>query len=291
MRVPPRLQQLHADGFIDEVLYQLMSGKEAEVYVVRAGDALRCAKIYKEANQRSFKQKTQYTEGRKTRDSRQARAMGKKTKFGMQEAENEWQNTEVETLQLLGRAGLRVPQTYTYLDGVLLMEMVSDGEGNPAPRLQEVEFSVAEANHIFKMLVQEVAKMLLCGVVHGDLSEFNVLIGNGSFTIIDFPQAVQATAGNAGQIFERDMEHLTRYFGKFDPEISKTQYAKEIWQLFKTGQLKTDTELTGVFKASNTSANLANVFEAIDGANDDEDERRGIRHPNRQPHKPSGGRR
>ena len=281
MRVPPRLQQLYADGMIDEVLYQLMSGKEAEVYVVRSAESLGCAKIYKESKHRSFQQKSQYTEGRKTRDSRQARAMNKKTKFGQREAENEWQNTEVETLDLLGRAGVKVPQTYGYVDGVLLMEMVQDFEGNPAPRLQEVELSPEEARYHFQTLVRNVAWMLCCGIVHGDLSEFNVLMAHDGPTIIDFPQAVQATANNAGLIFERDMDHITKYFAKFDPNIGQTQYAKEIWSLFRLGKLTPETKLTGVYRQPSTRANLNNIFEAIQGAKEDDDERKGIRHPNR----------
>jgi RIO kinase 1 len=277
MRIPPRLQQLFADSLIDEVMFQLMSGKEAEVYVVRTGETLRCAKIYKEAKHRSFKQMTQYTEGRKTRDSRQARAMGKKTRFGKEEAESEWQNTEVETLELLGRAGVRVPETFAYVDGVLLMEMVRDPEGNPAPRLQEVDLEAKAARTHFQTLVQDVVKMLCCGIVHGDLSEFNVLLAHDGPTIIDFPQAVQATANNAGMIFERDLNHLVHYFGRFDPEIQKMEFSKEIWNLYRNGKLRPDTVPTGLFQDTTAKANLANVFEAIQGANEDDEEKRGIR--------------
>lgn len=277
MKIPARLEPLFYDNLVDEVLFQLMSGKEAEVYVVRSGETFRCAKIYKEANNRSFKQMTQYTEGRKVRNSRQARAMNSKSRYGRKENESEWQRTEVEALSLLAKAGVRVPQTYAFIDGVLLMEMVCDEAGEPAPRLHEVELSALKAKEYFQALIRDVVRMLCAGLVHGDLSEFNVLLSHEGPVIIDLPQAVQATANNAFGIFERDVTQLTAFFGRFAPEILSTQYAKEIWQIFKSGQLKPDTPLTGKFKAQFAVADVGSVFAAIEGAHEDEEERRGFK--------------
>lgn len=279
MKIPARLESLHLNGLLDEVVYQLMSGKEAEVFVVRSGDILRCAKIYKDAKNRSFKKKTDYTEGRKVRDSRQARAMSNKSKFGKEEAENEWQQTEVNALAMLSRVGVRVPQTYAYIDGVLLMEMICDANGDPAPRLHEVELSAEKANEYFLVVLRDIVRMLCAGIVHGDLSEFNILLSASGPIIIDFPQSVQATANSALTIFERDVSSVTAYFAKFAPELIETQYAKEIWQIFKNGQLKPDTPLTGKFKVLHAAADLAGIFDAIQGAEEDDEERRGIRKP------------
>lgn len=277
MKIPARLEPLFSHHLLDEVLFQLMSGKEAEVYVVRSGEDVRCAKIYKEANQRSFKQMAQYTEGRKVRNSRQARAMNNKSRYGRRELEIEWQRTEFDALSILAAAGVRVPQTFAFIDGVLLLELVCDEAGDPAPRFHEVILSAEQAELHFATLIREVVRMLCAGIIHGDLSEFNVLLSADGPVIIDLPQAVQATANNALAIFERDVIQLTSYFGRFAPALLQTHYAKEIWQIFKSGKLHPDTPLTGKFKQDFSLADLGSVFAAISDAREDDEERRGVR--------------
>jgi len=277
MKTPSRLVPLiHAD-LIDEVVGQLQSGKEAEVYVVRCGDQYRCAKVYKEATHRSFKQKTQYTEGRGVRNSRRSRAMESNTRYGRKERESEWQNTEVEALSLLAAAGVRVPQTFGYYEGVLVLQMITDADGNPAPRLDDVALMGEQAREYHLLLVREAVLMLCAGLIHGDLSEFNVLLSQDGPVIIDLPQAVQATANNAFAIFERDLVHLSAFFGRFAPEVVATDYAKEIWKLYKSGKLRPDTVLTGRFEQSAKKADLKGVLSEIADARDEEMERRGFK--------------
>ena len=265
MRLLPLLQ---AD-LIDDVVGQLQSGKEAEVYLVIAEGVIRCAKVYKEANHRTFKQKTQYTEGRKIRNSRKARAMEGNSKYGRKERESEWQNTEVETLYLLAAAGVQVPQPLAFYEGVLLLEMVADRDGNPAPRLSDVALSSEQSRAFFQVIIRQAVRMLCAGVVHGDLSEYNILLSHNGLVIIDLPQAVQATANNAFAIFERDLLQLAAFFGRAAPEIKKTNYAKEIWQLYRNGKLFPDTELTGQFADRSKAANVGEVLAEIDEAREE----------------------
>lgn len=276
MKVPHRLLPLVHAHLIDDVVGQLQSGKEAEVYIVTSGHAQFCAKIYKDEQGRSFKQKTQYTEGRKVRGSRQARAMEGKSKYGRQERESEWQNTEVEALSLLGAAGVSVPHTYNYYEGVLLLEMITDADGNPAPRLNDVKLTPEQAKEYHLTLIRQAVLMLCAGIVHGDLSEFNVLVSHKGLVIIDLPQAVQATANNAFGIFERDLKQLSAYFGRSEPSILETEYAKEIWNYYKNGKLKPDTKLTGVFAQSGKKAKVHEVLEEIEAAREDAMARKGI---------------
>lgn len=254
---------------IDDVLGQLQSGKEAEVYLVHAEGEVRCAKVYKEANNRTFKQKTQYTEGRKTRNSRQARAMESNSKFGRKERESEWQNTEVDALYRLAAAGVRVPKPLMFYEGVLVLEMVADEDGHPAPRLNDVDLTPAQARTYHEFMIRQVVMMLCAGLVHGDLSEFNILVSHDGLVIIDLPQAVQATANNAFSIFERDLIQLAAYFGRFAPEIPKTSYAKEIWKLYQSGKLRPDTVLSGRFVESSKVVNVGEVLGEIDDARDE----------------------
>jgi len=277
MRTPARLAPLLEAELIDSVAFQLMSGKEADVFVVHCGDELRCAKVYKDAKNRSFKQMSQYTEGRSVKNSRQARAMNSKSKFGREEHEAEWQRTEVDSLALLAVAGVRVPKTYAFLDGVLLMEMIRDENGDPAPRLNDREYDSARALKYHGALVRDVVRMLCAGIVHGDLSEFNVLDAHDGPVIIDLPQAVQATANNASVMLTRDVTRLATYLGRFHPPLLKTQYAAEIWNLFKSGKLKPDTPLTGVHVGSGRKADVGEVLSAIEGAHEDELERLGLK--------------
>jgi RIO kinase 1 len=259
---------------IDEVICQLMSGKEAQVYVVRCGEISRCAKVFKEANKRSFKQAVQYQEGRKVRNSRRARAMSKKTRYGQKEQENAWLNAEVEALYRLAAAGVRVPQPLGFVDGVLLMELVSDGEGNAAPRLGDVTFSAEQARLYHRQIITEVVRMLCAGLVHGDLSEFNVLVDSNGPVIIDLPQAVNAAGNNsASMMLERDVDNMRAYFGRFAPELLNTDYGKEIWALYEAGELSPESTLSGSFEHDSVNADIRDLMAVIDAAREEEDER------------------
>ncbi len=275
MKTPKRLQPLLEDGLIDTVVRQLMSGKEAMVFVVRNGDETLCAKVYKEAQQRSFRQAVDYTENRKTKNSRQARAMAKGTKFGRQMQEEAWQNAEVDALYRLAAAGVRVPKPHNFHEGVLLMELVTGPDGDAAPRLNDVAFSPEDARTHHRTLITEVVRMLCAGVVHGDLSEFNILMATDGPVIIDLPQAVDA-AGNqhASAMLERDVDNLRNCFGRFAPELLTTQYGKEIWALYERGGLTPETPLTGRFEPPKKAVDLGGVLREIDDAREEEAARR-----------------
>jgi RIO kinase 1 len=254
---------------------QLMSGKEATVYVVRCGDEVRCAKVYKEANKRSFRQSVDYTEGRKVKNSRQSRAMAKGSKFGRESQEAAWQSAEVDALYRLADAGVRVPTPYNFYEGVLLMELVTDANGNAAPRLNDVEFSAEEARLHHGTLIKEVVRMLCAGIVHGDLSEFNILMSSDGPVIIDLPQAVDAAGNNhASSMLERDVANLSAYFGRFAPELLSTQYGKEIWALYAHGNLTLDSTLTGRFKENTKPVDLKSVIRVIDDVRAEEEKRK-----------------
>jgi RIO kinase 1 len=244
-----------------------MSGKEAMVFVVRCGEEIRCAKVYKEANKRSFRQSVDYTEGRKVKSSRQARAMEKGSRYGRKSQEEAWQNAEVDALYRLAAAGVRVPKPYNFHEGVLLMELVTDINGNAAPRLNDVVLTEELARAYHHALLTEVVRMLCAGVVHGDLSEYNVLVGSDGPVIIDLPQAIDA-AGNkhASSMLERDVENLANYFGRFAPELRKTDYGKEIWSLYEAGELHTAVKLTGRFERVEKPADLGGVMREINAA-------------------------
>jgi RIO kinase 1 len=265
MKTPPRLLSLLEEGLIDSVVRQLMSGKEANVYVVRCGDETRCAKIYKEATQRSFRQAVDYTENRKTKNSRQARAMAKGTRFGRESQEAAWQRAEVDALYRLAAAGVRVPKPYNFLDGVLLMELVADEHGDAAPRLNDVVFTPEQARAHHATLMTEVVRMLCAGVVHGDLSEFNILLGADGPVIIDLPQAVDAAGNNhAMRMLLRDVDNLRGFFGRFAPELLPTHYGLEIWDLYQRGELNPEVKLTGHFEQKTAPVDLVNVMREID---------------------------
>jgi RIO kinase 1 len=278
MKTPKRIEPLIEDGLVDEVLRPLMSGKEAAVYVVRCGEQLRCAKVYKEANKRSFRQAAEYQEGRKVRNSRQARAMAKGSRYGRREQEEAWQNAEVAALFRLANAGVRVPKPYDFLDGVLLMEMVADEDGAAAPRLNDVVLEPEQAREYHDFLIRQIVMMLCAGLVHGDLSEFNVLLGPDGPVIIDLPQAVDAAANNhAFRMLERDVGNMAAYFGQFAPELKDTRYAKEMWALFEDGKLQPDTPLTGHFDEPEEEADVDAVMREIAAALREQERREAAR--------------
>lgn len=267
MKTPKRLQPLIEDGLIDGVVRQLMSGKEATVFVVRCGDETRCAKVYKEAEKRSFRQAVDYTENRKTKNSRQARAMAKGTRFGRQAQERAWQSAEVDALYRLAAAGVRVPKPYNFHEGVLLMELVTDDQGDAARRLSDLELTPELARIFHHRLIVEVVRMLCAGVVHGDLSEYNILVGGDGPVIIDLPQAVDAAGNNhAAGMLERDVANLRSYFGRFAPELLATEYGKEIWALYQTGTLHPEVQLTGRFERREKAVDLDGVVQEIENA-------------------------
>ena len=274
MKTPNRIKPLIEDGVVDEVISRLMSGKEADVYVVRSGDHIRCAKVYKEAAKRSFKKAVTYQEGRKVRNSRRARAMEKGSKFGRKQQEETWQNAEVDALYKLDRAGVRVPEPYGCFEGVLLMELVTDSDGDVAPRLSEVSMSAEQAREDHAEVIRYVQLMLCAGVVHGDLSEFNVLVDDYGPVIIDLPQAVDAAANNnARAMLERDINNMNQYYGQFAPELKQTRYAAEMWKLFEDGGLSPETVLTGHIELDESSADVDSVLDEIKAAMIEQEER------------------
>lgn len=274
MRVPQRLKPLVEDGLISEVISRLTSGKEADVFVVRRGGKICCAKVYKEATKRSFKKAAEYQEGRKVRSGRRARAMEKRSSYGRKLQEETWQNAEVDALSSLANAGVRVPETFGCVDGVLLMELVTDEEGDVAPRLGDVIMSEEQANEDHALMMHYIKLMLCAGIVHGDLSEFNVLVDGSGPVIIDLPQAVNAAANNnAKEMFIRDVNNMRRYYGEFSPALLDTQYAQEMWALFEEGNLRPNSTLSGKFENSSDSADVDAVLEEIKAVMKEELER------------------
>lgn len=274
MKPPKRLLPLVEDGLVDEVIRQLMSGKEAAVYVVRCGDEIRCAKVYKEADKRSFRQSVDYTEGRKVKNSRRARAMEKGTSYGRKAQEEAWQSAEVDALYRLAAVGVRVPKPYNFHEGVLLMELVADSEGNAAPRLNDLLLSAEVARDYHRILITQVVRMLCAGTIHGDLSEYNVLVDGVGPVIIDLPQAIDAAANNhAHEMLLRDVQNLATYFGQFAPELLATDYGNEIWALYQSSQLHPESVLTGHFKRVEKTVDLNSVMREINDTLKEEEAR------------------
>ena len=264
MKTPQRIESLIEEGLVDSVICQLMSGKEAMVYVVRCGDSLRCAKVYKETNQRSFHKNADYTDGRRMKSSRRGRAIEKGSRYGRKEREDEWQSAEMDALYRLARGGVRVPQPYAFFEGVLLMELITDGNGDVAPKMHDLELTAEQARGYHQILIRQAVRMLCAGIVHGDLSQYNVLIGNEGPVIIDLPQAIDAVGNNnAGSMFKRDIDNLTNYLGRFAPDLRQTDYGSEIWSLYQNGRLHPETELTGQFKHSEKPADVGDVMRVV----------------------------
>src|SRR6266404_3564500 len=270
MKTPAALQPLIDDGVIDEVIRSLKSGKEATVYLVRSGQHTRCAKVYRNMAQRSFQRRARYQEGRKVRGSRQARAMARSTRFGRREQEAAWKNAEVDALYQLVAAGVRVPQPFGYFDDVLIMELVTDAAGHPAPRLGEIELTADTARAYHRFLMRQVVCMLSVGLIHGDLSEFNVLVAADGPVIIDLPQAVNAAANNGAlEMLERDVNNIRGTLGRFAPELLHTEFAREMWSLFEQGELTADKVLTGKFARDETAVDPDSVLSAVDDAREE----------------------
>lgn len=277
MKIPKRIQPLVNDGLVDEVIRQLKSGKEADVYLVRCGSKIRCAKVYKEAEDRSFKKAVQYKEGRKVRNSRSARAMAKGSKFGRKQQENIWQTAEVDALYVLANSGVRVPQPYGCTNGVLLMELITDEIGLAAPRLSDVSLTEEEAIVDYQMILQSVVRMLCAGLIHSDLSEFNVLVDANGPVIIDLPQVMNAAANNnAKSMLERDVNNLTRFYGQFAPQLLARQDAKEMWALYQDGKLYPETQLTGYVFDSTPTADVEGLMEEINAVIAEKEEQQRI---------------
>jgi len=274
MKIPKRIEPLIQDGLIDEVIRQLMSGKEATVYVVRCGEEIRCAKVYKEANKRSFRQSVNYTEGRKVKNSRRARAMAKGTGYGRKAQEEAWQNAEVDALYRLAAAGVRVPKPYNFHEGVLLMELLTDSEGNAAPRLNDLVLTPELSRDYHRTLITQVVRMLCVGIIHGDLSEYNVLVDSMGPVIIDLPQAIDAAANNqASEMLLRDVENLAAYFGRFAPELLATDYGREIWSLYQSSKLHPESILTGTFERAENPVDMNGVMREINDTLKEEEAR------------------
>jgi len=275
LKIPERIQPLVDDGLVDEVIRPLMSGKEADVFAVRCGEEIRCAKVYKEAGKRGFKHAVQYQEGRKVRNSRRGRAMEKGSRFGRAQQEQVWQHTEVNALYTLASAGVRVPRPYGCFEGVLLMELITDDEGHVAPRLNDVSLSPEQARADHAVMMRYVTRMLCAGLVHGDLSEFNVLVDEHGPVIIDLPQVITAAANNnAARFFARDVNKITAYYGLYAPELLATRYAGEIWSLLEAGDLQPESELSGMYKENTRLADVDSLLDELEAVELEEMERR-----------------
>ena len=239
-----QLDLLLSEGILDEVLGRLKSGKEAEVFRVVYRGQVVAAKVYKDRIQRSFQHNVAYKEGRKVRNSRTQRAIDKGSRFGRDEAEDAWKSSEAGTLQLLHRQGVRVPTPVLFYEGVLLMELVLDADGDTAPRLIEAAIEPEQASAIYRDLRGQIIKVLCCDLIHGDLSPYNVLLGTAGPTIIDFPQAISAAHNSQSEgFFQRDFENIFNFFAELDRRLlAQRGDGREIWRAYARRELSPDYE-------------------------------------------------
>ncbi len=278
MHIPEALLTLLDDGVITDVIRPLKSGKEASVHLVRSEGRICAAKVYKRLEQRNFRDRADYTEGRKVGDSRQQRAMDKGSRFGRAKNEAAWQVHEADVLRKLHAAGVRVPAVHQLCDGVLLMDLVTDARGEPAPTLATLRYERRDALRDFQILIRETARMLICGLIHGDLSEHNILLAADGPVIIDVPQAIDAARnGNAKRLLLRDVNNLVRFFGRWAGELKRTDYGNEIWLHYQAGSLTPTTPLTGRVQAARQQADAAIVLREIENAKRDAAKREEIR--------------
>ena len=287
MRMPDSLAALVDYGIIQEVIRPLMSGKEAQVYLVISEGEVRVAKVYKEAQARTFKHRAVYTEGRKTRNTRDQRAIAKRTRHGRAQDEAAWRSTEVDMIHRLSDAGVRVPKPHQFIDGVLVMELIKDADGNPASRLGDLSLGPEWALETYDDLIGQVVRMLCAGVVHGDLSDFNVLMGAKGPALIDFPQSVDpASNQNARRLLLRDVENLHRFLKRFAPEASPAPYAQEMWELYQGNRLRPETKLRGRYSVAPGKTDTSEVLALIGDAREEERERREARGEELEPAAP-----
>ncbi|HAT09639.1 MAG TPA: serine protein kinase RIO [Planctomycetes bacterium] len=278
MLIPDRLRSMIDDGFVRRIIRPLKSGKEAEVFVVETEDGICAAKVYKEAHRRNFRQRQDYVEGRRSGDTRRDRAIDSGSRFGQAQREAAWQTAESDTMRRLNAAGIRIPRLRQLGDGVLLMDLVTGADGDPAPQLATQHYQRDEAKHWHYQLVHEVSRMLCAGVVHGDLSEYNILHATNGPVIIDFPQATDAARNsNAKRLLLRDVNNLTRFFSRFAPELRRSEYGQEMWLLHEQTALKPDTRLTGRYTAARGAVDAQIVLREIEAAKRDAAKRAEIR--------------
>jgi RIO kinase 1 len=240
------LAPLLADGVIDEIVSRLKGGKEADVWLVRAGGQTVAAKVYKARQTRSFKNDAAYKEGRKVRNTRTQRAMDRGSRFGQAAAEDAWKEKESDALFRLHAAGVRVPRPVLFHEGVLLMEVVVDAQGHPALRLVDAPIAREQAAGIYADLRTQAVKMLACGLIHGDLSPYNVLLGAHGPVVIDLPQVVDAAHNSqAEKFFLRDLDSIRRFCASHDPALGGQGDGREIWQAYVRRELTADFVPTG----------------------------------------------
>ncbi|MBZ0234860.1 MAG: hypothetical protein K8M05_21210 [Deltaproteobacteria bacterium] len=234
-----QLDVLIADGVIDEVLGRLKSGKEADISLVRRGTDVIAAKVYKDRATRSFKNNSDYREGRKVRNSRTQRAIDRGGRFGRDAAEQAWKSAEADALYKLVGSGVRVPEPVMFYEGVLLMDLVRDAEGRPAPRLIDVAIQREAAMGVYADLVAQMIAMLCHDLIHGDLSPYNILASAHGPTIIDFPQVVSAAhSSRAEYFFLRDFDNVVRFLAGFDPSLAvHAADGRAIWRAYVSREL------------------------------------------------------
>lgn len=278
MLIPDPLRDLLEQGTVRQVLRQLKSGKEASVYVVEAEGGLCAAKVYKRLEARNFRRRDDYVEGRRSADSREQRAMDRGSRFGRRKREESWQNAECDAMRRLFAGGVRIPRPYANHDGVLLMDLVRDASGAPAPQIAAGRYDRVRALALHRAVMHQVAAMLRCGLVHADLSEFNILAAADGPVIIDLPQAVDAAANpQAKRLLLRDVANITRFFGRFAPDLRRTAYGDEMWLLHQNGDLRPETVLTGRFQAAREAVDARLVLQAIEDAKRDAARREEVR--------------